>query len=524
MAIAFRCGACDRYYEVDESLAGKRGKCKGCGAIFEVPTPAAVAADDPYGLDDPYALSRMPEPAPPDTDEPGPAAKPGAKKKKKKKRGGSWLSNLSTWEYRVYLGVVVGCLLGALIVPGTTKLPLALAGGFLCVAPLVAAGFQYKFGVPFRDGFVTGLMYIFVFPYRIHYNLTHREEFARVGPPKLGLRDFLCIPLGLAMLPVLLLAAKAVDEAGNVPAQPKPAVVDRPAIPPGRPRPEPAPAKKPIEVARNNPAPPEPTAPPVLRREREHPKMEPRRKAAPPFAAPAGPPAYDRREAIVREVQARMEELVGVLAGVVDLASARDAAPKLRALARSFDDAERQLDRIPRLAADDDARLRSVYDGALQAAVARYAEEAARVMAIPGVAAILPRDVLAFRPFVPGTDIRIAVATPRPATPAPGPAPFAMPAPPPPPGADSTVTINVGGTDGPTNQAINAALIELLKAGGNNWSLRSNTAGGRTWFTVSPVGDVQAFADRLTFAKETKVDGRTIDVIVDPTRLAARPN
>ena len=63
--------------------------------------------------------------------------------------------------------------------------------------------------------------------------------------------------------------------------------------------------------------------------------------------------------------------------------------------------------------------------------------------------------------------------------------------------------------------------MEMLKAEGNNWSLRSNSAGGRTWFTVSPVGDPQAFADRLPFAREAKVSGRTIDVVVDPAKVAA---
>ena len=59
MAISFACDQCRKQFSVDGSLAGKRVKCKGCGATLTVPgaapppnarRPAAVEVDDPYGL------------------------------------------------------------------------------------------------------------------------------------------------------------------------------------------------------------------------------------------------------------------------------------------------------------------------------------------------------------------------------------------------------------------------------------------------------------------------------------------
>ena len=117
--------------------------------------------------------------------------------------------------------------------------------------------------------------------------------------------------------------------------------------------------------------------------------MKPRREVAPPIARPpvavAAAPAFEQREAIARDVSGtRMEDVVAVLGAVVDPASARDAAPRLRAIAQALDDAQRRLDRIPRLSAEDDARLRAVHDDALRAAAGRFTEEAARAGSIPG--------------------------------------------------------------------------------------------------------------------------------------------
>lgn len=58
MAISFGCERCGKAYKLDDSLAGKKAKCKQCGLEFRIPEPAmarsaeATIANDLYGLDE----------------------------------------------------------------------------------------------------------------------------------------------------------------------------------------------------------------------------------------------------------------------------------------------------------------------------------------------------------------------------------------------------------------------------------------------------------------------------------------
>jgi DNA-directed RNA polymerase subunit RPC12/RpoP len=40
MSLSFTCSNCSRQYQLDESLAGKRARCKECGTVFRVPSPS----------------------------------------------------------------------------------------------------------------------------------------------------------------------------------------------------------------------------------------------------------------------------------------------------------------------------------------------------------------------------------------------------------------------------------------------------------------------------------------------------
>lgn len=71
MSITFTCPACLRRFTLDDRLAGKRGKCKSCGAEIRVPDLVESApefesvAADPYGLDDlPAASVALPRTGP----------------------------------------------------------------------------------------------------------------------------------------------------------------------------------------------------------------------------------------------------------------------------------------------------------------------------------------------------------------------------------------------------------------------------------------------------------------------------
>lgn len=83
MSIEVRCGSCGRRYMLDDRAAGKKGRCKGCGAVLVVPSaappvaqirrvpsaqpPAPVAPDDVYnvaGDAPPVPFSQAPAPLP----------------------------------------------------------------------------------------------------------------------------------------------------------------------------------------------------------------------------------------------------------------------------------------------------------------------------------------------------------------------------------------------------------------------------------------------------------------------------
>jgi hypothetical protein len=44
MSITFACGSCGKSFTVDDKFAGKKGKCKQCGEMMEIPSQAAAAA------------------------------------------------------------------------------------------------------------------------------------------------------------------------------------------------------------------------------------------------------------------------------------------------------------------------------------------------------------------------------------------------------------------------------------------------------------------------------------------------
>jgi hypothetical protein len=145
---------------------------------------------------------------------------PAANRKTKETRvsGLYGLSSLPLWGLNVYRGLIVALLVAAVVVGGVPKFALAMGGLFLCVGPFVASGFTYRYCVAFRDGPITGLLYMLFLPYRIHYRLTHRELFEKLRMPSLTLRDFSLLVLGLCFLPAVILGAQEMDKRGRNPA------------------------------------------------------------------------------------------------------------------------------------------------------------------------------------------------------------------------------------------------------------------------------------------------------------------
>ena len=84
-----------------------------------------------------------------------------------------------------------------------------------------------------------------------------------------------------------------------------------------------------------------------------------------------------------------------------------------------------------------------------------------------------------------------------------------------PPG--ETLTLNVlGARDADAKQRVNKAIIAIMKPLGGNWRVSFSNIGEKTIFTVSPVADPTAFADKIDFGKVTQVEDRTIDVEIGP--------
>ncbi len=64
MSIIFRCSSCNKKITAPERLAGKQGKCPGCGNMVTVPVPVVPTVEEPKGPACPYCgegLPRMPK-------------------------------------------------------------------------------------------------------------------------------------------------------------------------------------------------------------------------------------------------------------------------------------------------------------------------------------------------------------------------------------------------------------------------------------------------------------------------------
>lgn len=80
-------------------------------------------------------------------------------------------------------------------------------------------------------------------------------------------------------------------------------------------------------------------------------------------------------------------------------------------------------------------------------------------------------------------------------------------------GPEQTVTIEITGE---LDDAEQEQIIEKLKTmtDGSSHSMSSFSSGNSTTIELAPVGDVQAFADKIDFGEVTAVEGRTVKVSV----------
>ncbi|WP_435005199.1 HEAT repeat domain-containing protein [Tundrisphaera lichenicola] len=92
-----------------------------------------------------------------------------------------------------------------------------------------------------------------------------------------------------------------------------------------------------------------------------------------------------------------------------------------------------------------------------------------------------------------------------------------------PPPAESapgeTVTVIVSGiTDEETGQHVGDQIGEILKESGKPWRSEGGGGLGQRTYRVSPVGDPEEFARKITFGKVQRVTGRSIEVVANAVR------
>jgi hypothetical protein len=180
MGIAFRCGGCGRWLEVDAALAGKRGRCRRCEHVNVVPAAeeddgSAVyamegPAEAPIEAEAPEAIFvRAPaEPDPPPTQAPRPRRRKAKRKVRAVRDEGSdspWAA--WRWPIRLALGAVAVLVGVALLVPGGTM----MAGIALAVVGLlvIAVGYAIAAYAAFKEDALHGWLFLAIPLYAGYY-------------------------------------------------------------------------------------------------------------------------------------------------------------------------------------------------------------------------------------------------------------------------------------------------------------------------------------------------------------------
>lgn len=162
MAIAFGCEKCGKRYQVNDDLAGKRGKCKQCGQVFTIPVPGratvAKSAFDRYALDSEPEVARHPTPDAYAHDEVLPrraGSSPGSTRRRRKVSLSGDLESLRGWLLLAAGAFFAGtCVLGFFNFLGVV----AFAGGALVLGfGLMIAGAVSGLVIACREGLGEGI-------------------------------------------------------------------------------------------------------------------------------------------------------------------------------------------------------------------------------------------------------------------------------------------------------------------------------------------------------------------------------
>ena len=79
----------------------------------------------------------------------------------------------------------------------------------------------------------------------------------------------------------------------------------------------------------------------------------------------------------------------------------------------------------------------------------------------------------------------------------------------------TTIVVKVSGiNDDATKEQVSDTIVALVKENSNSHKMVSKRNGNVLEYKISPVDDVQDYADRIDFGAVTEIDGRTIHVTV----------
>lgn len=235
---------------------------------------------------------------------------------------------------------------------------------------------------------------------------------------------------------------------------------------------------------------------------------------------------------------ATREEVASLLESIDSRATAEHVAPRVLALCQLHGDIKQRWESLPPLTSGNARILHLVYSTEQRAALKWESQEVARMNRnseylgalvkawndagqpnVGGPLSAVARVGGAMMPM-PGAGPPVNAGLP----PGFGPRPPGMPPMPVAVGGASITVVITGVPEGDDHKAERDAIGQELQAihkefaHGRNSSSSMTGSNGRQVHTFTPVDDVQAFADKITFGKVTRVAGQRIDVVYNKSR------